>query len=477
MFLYKRGMQMTDEVALKPSMYEKLQDKIFCYMSMALLVLLPVIEVVFEFLRKFKVGSFKRFTPSKYQAHIIKYFAIVLTVFIIITFVMRIIKGFKLYVADIFYVTLTVFMILSMIFSVNRGVFAGGSEYYCEWPTHFLCYYGLFYAGSMIKDPQLRKRLMYSLVFVALLEGVIAYFQTFDWEITYCLFRDDRVSKTTYGTCQNTNFYGTLSTVLTAVTAGLFIFSKKLFKSQVFKWIIYAVSLLVFYTLLASQARLAWLGVIGLVFTYVVSLLVMRKKSNIDKETFRDITNGCLVIAIGYLMVMIITVMCTPYIVSRVEYTASNDVTDLLTGDEGFGSGRGWIWKVALYATKNHPLTGIGLDNLGQAFREMPTYIEGVSRVQDKGHNEYIHTLATQGIPALINYLALLVYSVTGAVKAIINEKDEEKRSILWICLGVVAAYLAQALLSSSVMNVAIYFWIFLGLITPRTKAVSFKKR
>ena len=71
----------------------------------------------------------------------------------------------------------------------------------------------------------------------------------------------------------------------------------------------------------------------------------------------------------------------------------------------------------------------------------------------------------------------MLVYSVSGVVKAIIGEKDEEKRSILWICLGVVAAYLAQALLSSSVMNVAIYFWIFLGLITPRTKAVSFKKR
>ena len=467
---------MTDEVALKPSTYQKIQDQIFCYMSMALLVLLPVVEVIFEFLRKFKVGSFRRFTPSKYQAHIIKYFAIVLTAVIVISFIMRIVKGFKLYVADIFYVTLTVFMLLSMIFSVNYGVFAGGSEYYCEWPMHFMCYYGLFYAGSMIKDPALRKKLLYSLVFVALLEGIIAYFQTFDWEITYCLFRDDRVSKTTYGTVQNTNFYGTLSTVLTAVTAGLFIFSKKLFKSNIFKWIIYAVSLLVFYTLLASQARLAWLGMIGLVFTYVVSLLVMRKKSNIDKETLRDITNGCLVILIGYLAVTIITVMFTPYIVSRVEYTAEHDTFASIT-DEGFGSGRGWIWKVALYATKNHPITGIGLDNLGQAFREMPTYIEGVSRVQDKGHNEYIHTLATQGIPALINYLALLVYSVTGVVKAIIGEKDEEKRSILWICLGVVAAYLAQALLSSSVMNVAIYFWIFLGLITPRTKAVSFKKR
>ena len=106
----------------------------------------------------------------------------------------------------------------------------------------------------------------------------------------------------------------------------------------------------------------------------------------------------------------------------------------------------------------------------------MPTYIEGVSLVQDKGHNEYLHTMATQGIPAAINYLALLIYSVAGAIKAIFKEKDDLKRSLLWICLGIVATYLAQALLSSSVMNVAPYFWLILGLITPRSKPITFKK-
>ena len=107
----------------------------------------------------------------------------------------------------------------------------------------------------------------------------------------------------------------------------------------------------------------------------------------------------------------------------------------------------------------------------------MPTYIKGVSLVQDKGHNEYIHMMATQGIPAIINYLLLLIYSVSRAVKNIFGEKDDVKRSLLWICLGIVAAYLAQALLSSSVLNVAPYFWLMLGIITPRINPISFKKK
>ena len=467
---------MTEAVSSKSLQKANLEEKIACYISMALLVLLPVEEIIFEFLRKFKVGSFKNFTPSKYQAEIIAGFGIALTVLVVARIIYKAVKKqLKFYVADVFYATLIIFMLLSMIFSVNFGVFAGGSHYNCEWPTHFLCYFGLFYAGSLIKDSTLRKRLLYAYIVVALIEAVVAFFQTFDWEITYCLFRTDRIAKTTYGTVQNTNFYGTLACILTAAASGLFIFSSKITKSKVFKWGMFALSNFVFYTLLASQARLAWLGMAGFIFFYAVSLVVMRKGS-IDKASLKQITIDFLTLIIGYVAVIIITIICTPYIVSRVEYTSEHDTFATIT-DEGFGSGRGWIWKVAFHATRNYPLTGIGLDNLGQAFREMPTYIKGVSLVQDKGHNEYIHMMATQGIPAIINYLLLLIYSVSRAVKNIFGEKDDVKRSLLWICLGIVAAYLAQALLSSSVLNVAPYFWLMLGIITPRINPISFKKK
>ena len=452
------------------------EEKIAFFITMALLVLLPVEEIILEFCRKFHVPGFKRFTPTQYHAEIIAGFGIALTVLVVARIIYKAVKKqLKFYVADIFYLTLMIFMLLSMFFSVNFGVFAGGNIFNCEWPAHFLCYFGMFYAGSVIKDSGLRKKILYAYAIVAVIEGVVAFFQTFDWEIAYCLFKYDRIEKTTYGTVQNTNFYGTFSCILTAVTSGLFIFSSKVSKSRAFKWGMFALTLLVFYTLIASQARLAWLGMIGFIFFYAVSLFVMRKGA-IDKESLKRITIDFLTLMAGYAAIIIVAIICTPYIVSRVEYTAEHDTIATIT-DEGFGSGRGWIWKVAFHATKNHPLTGIGLDNLGQAFREMPTYIEGVSRIQDKGHNEYIHTMATQGIPAIINYLLLLIYSVSRAVKNVFNEKDDVKRSLLWICLGVVATYLAQALLSSSVLNVAPYFWLMLGLITPRTNPVSFKKK
>ena len=96
--------------------------------------------------------------------------------------------------------------------------------------------------------------------------------------------------------------------------------------------------------------------------------------------------------------------------------------------------------------------------------------------VQAKGHCEYIHTLATQGVFALVNYVALLLYATVSTVKGIVHEKNDIKRSFLWIFFGVFVAYISQALVSSSVMNVAPYFWLILGLVTPRIKPISSKK-
>ncbi len=472
---------MTEETRLKAPVLARLSsDKVFCYLSMALFLALPIVEIITELLGKFKIKVIgpRPPYPSYFQPYVVAVFGALLALAVILNVVSRIVNGkFKLYVADIFFVTLFIFMLLSMAFSVNPGVFAGGSKYYCERPEIFLCYYCLYYAGTMIEDPKLRKKMLYTYFVVALIQGVVAFLQTFRIEIHYCLFLYNRAStKAAYGLLQNTNFYGALSLVFVAAVSGLFIFSSVLFKSKNIKytkWVFFAAALLLFYTMLASYSRLAWLGFAGMICTYIISFIVMRK-STMDKAKLKKIVTDFLIMCGGFLVVILITTLATNIVTSRVKETATDTLARV--GDDNFGHGRGRIWRAGINSIPKHWVTGIGLDNYAQAFRELPDWQKG-QFIQDKGHNEYIHTLATQGIPALINYLALLVYSVSGVVKAIIGEKDEEKRSILWICLGVVAAYLAQALLSSSVMNVAIYFWIFLGLITPRTKAVSFKKR
>ena len=97
--------------------------------------------------------------------------------------------------------------------------------------------------------------------------------------------------------------------------------------------------------------------------------------------------------------------------------------------------------------------------------------------VQEKGHNEYLHTMVTQGIPALINYLALLVFACSGAVKSILKRASGEERAVTWILLGMFTAYAVQAMLNSSIINVVVYFWLVVGLITPRTVIKPDKNR
>ena len=468
--------------AKTPVLAKMTSDKVFCYVSMALLVLLPVVEIITEILVSTKIKAFRFMYPSYYQPTVVAVFGVLLTALIVLSFIARAVTGrFRLYIADIFYFTLMAFMLISMLCSVNFGVFSGGMRYYMEHPLHFLCYYGLFFAGSMIEDPKLRLKMLYAYLIVTVAEGIVAFLQTKGIQIAYCLYIKELPSEhAAYGTLQNTNFFGSLTCILTAASSGFFIFSSKLTKSKVLKWGSLAVTLLIFYGMIASCARLAWLGLAAMLIMYIVSLIVMCKGA-IDKDSLRQITIDFLTLIIGLIAVVIITIIFDDFISDRVEQTTTDTAvtTAVLTGEEDsgdFANGRGKIWRAALHSVPRHWLTGIGLDNLAQAFREMPGWQPG-DYVQDKGHCEYIHTLATQGVFAFINYMTLLVFAVISSVKTIMNEKDDVKRSLLWIFFGVFTAYAVQAAGASSIMNVAPYYWLILGLLIPRTKPVSLKKK
>lgn len=469
---------MTEETNQRPPLLARISyDKIFCYVSMALFLCLPIGELITEILGKLKIKVIgtRPPIPSYFQPYIVAVFGAVLAFFIILNIISRIVSGkFKLYVADIFFCTLFIFMILSMAFSVNRGVFAGGSKVYCERPEIFLCYYCLYFAGTMIEDPKLRMKLIATYFIVGYIQGMVAYFQTYKIEIHYCLFLYNRASTTSaYGLLQNTNFYGALSLVMVATISGLFIFSSVLFESKIIKWSSFIIALFVFYTMLASYSRLAWLGFAGMICTYIVSFIVMRK-STMDKDKLKKIVIDFLIMCGGFVAIILISTLATNVVTSRIKETANDTLAKV--GDDNFGHGRGRIWRAGISSIPKHWVTGIGLDNYAQSFRELADWKKG-DFIQDKGHNEYLHTLVTQGIFAFVNYLAVLIYATVNAVKRIINEKDDVKRCIHWIFLAIFAAYACQAILNSSVLNVAPYFWIIIGLLTPRTKPISFKKR
>ena len=347
-------------------------------------------------------------------------------------------------------------MILSAVCSRNPGVYSEGDYFYCENPLHFLAYYWLYFAGTLIDDPKYRKNLLYLFAGVAVLEGIFAFLQTFNIELSYSLYY--YTEHTAYGLTQNSNYYGGLCVVLIAGISGMYFFSDYVTDSKYMKYVLPAVLAFLFYTMLGSRARLAWVGFAGLVVFYVISFAIMYRK---DKETVKPALKRSLVLLAVFSAVFLIAFFFTDYI----REAAVRSYWEVANGDvEKVGSDRIYNWKMGLASVPDNWLTGVGLDNYSYVFRADPEYY-----TQAKAHNEYLHVLVTQGVPAVINYLALLIYAGAGAVKSVVNDTSKVRRILTWIFLGMFITYCVQALFNGSVTYVAVYFWLIIGLITPRT--------
>ena len=411
-------------MSLRNSIGNLVSEKVFYRACVILLGGLPIVEIITEIIGRFN----NIILPSKR----------------------------KLRISDIFYFTLLFFMILSAVCSRNPGVYSEGDYFYCENPLHFLAYYWLYFAGTLIDDPKYRKNLLYLFAGVAVLEGIFAFLQTFNIELSYSLYY--YTEHTAYGLTQNSNYYGGLCVVLIAGISGMYFFSDYVTDSKYMKYVLPAVLAFLFYTMLGSRARLAWMGFAGLVVFYVISFAIMYRK---DKETVKPALKRSLVLLAVFSAVFLIAFFFTDYI----REAAVRSYWEVANGDvEKVGSDRIYNWKMGLASVPDNWLTGVGLDNYSYVFRADPEYY-----TQAKAHNEYLHVLVTQGVPAVINYLALLIYAGAGAVKSVVNDTSKVRRILTWIFLGMFITYCVQALFNGSVTYVAVYFWLIIGLITPRT--------
>lgn len=439
-------------MSLRNSIGNLVSEKVFYRACVILLGGLPIVEIITEI-----IGRFNNIVlPSFFLPQLTGIFGVFGTLITILYWLSIEHGKRKLRISDIFYFTLLFFMILSAVCSRNPGVYSEGDYFYCENPLHFLAYYWLYFAGTLIDDTKYRKNLLYLFAGVAVLEGIFAFLQTFNIELSYSLYY--YTEHTAYGLTQNSNYYGGLCVVLIAGISGMYFFSDYVTDSKYMKYVLPAVLAFLFYTMLGSRARLAWMGFAGLVVFYVISFAIMYRK---DKETVKPALKRSLVLLAVFSAVFLIAFFFTDYI----REAAVRSYWEVANGDvEKVGSDRIYNWKMGLASVPDNWLTGVGLDNYSYVFRADPEYY-----TQAKAHNEYLHVLVTQGVPAVINYLALLIYAGAGAVKSVVNDTSKVRRILTWIFLGMFITYCVQALFNGSVTYVAVYFWLIIGLITPRT--------
>jgi hypothetical protein len=126
---------------------------------------------------------------------------------------------------------------------------------------------------------------------------------------------------------------------------------------------------------------------------------------------------------------------------------------------------RGQYWLSGWNAGIKHPLTGVGMDSLGDWYRRTrdshALVLPGVDTVINASHNVILDMFAFGGLPLLISYILLIVFSFISIVKITLRTNEFDP-----IFVGLVVAwfgYQIQSIISINQIGLAIWGWMISG--------------
>ncbi|MBR1383491.1 MAG: O-antigen ligase family protein [Ruminococcus sp.] len=419
-------------------------------------------------------------------------------------------KSSVMYPTTIIYFCLILFAGLSLAFSEDQLSSVQGYDY-DEWLTHFMAYFSLMYAGTMIKDTGLRKNIFKAFIFVLIIQGVIGALQSFGFEFTNAFFDGDKSTRLhlAYGLTAHFNWYSALMTLAAGCAMGLCIFAENAKRF----WIFFALTALGVYAMLSTETRLTIVSFGVFVVFYPISLIVYQLKKKDGPLFKRSMLHfgaiallivgmtALFIFGLGRYKTKIDDTLSEIGGLSASSQSTSSEESDnsadesapdedtsseeadgsessgLIRKETGngitwntdtefdkFASYRGHIWKYGLDCVPSHWAFGVGLDNYRWCFSHAPHYNQHTWS-QGKGHNELIHYLVTQGVFQLLTILVLWGYTIVIGIRTVLKDEDKENRTITWVLLGMFVAYIAQSMFNSSVVNIAPYYWITMGCI------------
>lgn len=129
---------------------------------------------------------------------------------------------------------------------------------------------------------------------------------------------------------------------------------------------------------------------------------------------------------------------------------------------------RGSYWKTGIEMGNSHPLTGIGLDTYGDWYRRARPPVAlidtpGIATISNVAHNVVIDFFASGGYPLLISYVAILVFGLVAIIRVTVRDKNYDRVFValasVWLC------YEVQSIISINQIGLAIWGWVFTGLL------------
>ena len=124
-------------------------------------------------------------------------------------------------------------------------------------------------------------------------------------------------------------------------------------------------------------------------------------------------------------------------------------------------------WFAAWQTGISHPIFGVGMDSFGDWYRRargaQALITPGPDTVTNAAHNVFLDIFAYGGFPLLLIYLAMMFLCFNSLIKVARSQKNFDSTFVaiasLWIC------FQAQSLISINQIGLAIWGWIFSGLL------------
>lgn len=408
-------------------------EKIIYVLIILVMVLIPILKLTTYIpgIEKFYFNYFE--IKRVYVLWIAIFFMLIIYLYLIFS------KKQKIGLIDILIYILTILAFLSTKYALEFETSFFGEMYRYDGLLTILSYYLLMLNAKSIKCEKYKKNIIKLFLLIGIFQSIYAIFQSYTH---FSFIRRHSIEYMAMGWCSNPNFFGSYMVMQLLLIGYIYIYDSK--KIYLLIYMLFGIALYI-----AESTG----PVISVVFVLIFSIFVIPKK-------FKKILKLFIILLISFAFAdwSLKYVQEHKYEEEIIpNYDISSEVSTVLTTPpENLGNGRLTIWKNSIPLVKKYWLIGCGLDNFKNVY---PNW--GPIKV-DKAHNVYLQIAITNGIPALILFLGLLFIVFLKGIKY--------KNSFLVPVYMAFIGYSVQAFLNISVIDVAPYYFIIIGLILSECK-------
>ena len=347
----------------------------------------------------------------------------------------------------VYFLIFSLFVSSSNAINFMKSIFGENARY--EGFLTLVNYYLVLLNAKNIKEEKYKNGLLKCFITLGIIQSFYAIYQS----LTPYTFLNNKFSEGAHmamGLCGNPNFFGAYMAMQLSIPTVLFIKEGK--KKNLLIFILFSIALY-----LASSTG----PMIGFVLAFI--LIGIMNFKNYKRVLFLLVV--FLLVSFGTDKAIRFTHKANLKNYSPETYVISNDIADTAVKIENkeieaIGNGRIGLWKRSLPLVKKYWLTGCGLDNFRNALPR-----DGTKQVYDKAHNVYLQMAITNGvIPTLVYMFICLIVFLKG-----FKLKNKESCALFMAFVS----YCILAFANISVIDVAPYFFIILGLLISETESIK----